>query len=142
MRRRDLTIGLLLAAAVRLGRAQEGAKQDRIAIIIPAGPIAIISDTGSDMLSRRLYGAFFEELSRLGHVEQQNLTVERYSGEGHPEHYVDLAGEVAGHNPDLIIAITNPLALAVRAASGAIPILWTGAHGTAVALAPTFSHPT
>jgi hypothetical protein len=35
MRRREFTIGLTLATAVRMVRAQEPAKQHRIAIIIP-----------------------------------------------------------------------------------------------------------
>src|ERR1700720_532008 len=38
MRRRDFTIGLALAATARSGRAQEPAKQHRIAIITPARP--------------------------------------------------------------------------------------------------------
>jgi hypothetical protein len=45
MRRRDVTAGLLLAAAAPSLRAQEPAKQRRIAIVIPAGPITSISDT-------------------------------------------------------------------------------------------------
>ena len=72
MRRRNFTIGLLLAVAARSLRGQEQAKQHRIAIVRPAGPIALISDTGI-----RTYRAFFEELRRLGDVEGQNLTVER-----------------------------------------------------------------
>src|SRR5690348_9937163 len=66
MRRRDLTAGLLLAAAVGAVRAQERAKQHRIAIVIPAGPVAAISETSSDTVLRRLYQAFFQELRRLG----------------------------------------------------------------------------
>jgi hypothetical protein len=64
MRRRDFAIGLLLATAVGKARAQEQAKQHRIAIVIPAGPIADISATGI-----RGWPAFFEELGRLGDVE-------------------------------------------------------------------------
>jgi hypothetical protein len=41
MRRRDSTIGLLLAAAAQSVQAQERAKQHRIAIVIPAGAVAI-----------------------------------------------------------------------------------------------------
>jgi hypothetical protein len=37
MRRRDFTIGVLLAAAARTGRAQEATKQHRIAIVISTG---------------------------------------------------------------------------------------------------------
>ena len=89
MRRRDVTAGLLLAAAAPSLRAQEPAKQRRIAIVIPAGPITSISDTGV-----RAWRAFFEELRRSGDVEGENLTIERYSGEGRPEGYGDLAREV------------------------------------------------
>jgi putative ABC transport system substrate-binding protein len=69
---------------------------------------------------------FWKELRRLGDIEGQDLTVERYSGEGHPERYVDLARDVAGRNPDVIVVITNPLAAAVRAATGTIPIVGLG----------------
>jgi putative ABC transport system substrate-binding protein len=79
MRRRDFTAGLLLASVTSV-QAQAQANQHRIAIVRPAGSIALISDTGI-----RTYRAFFEELRRLGDVEGQNLTVERYSGEGRPE---------------------------------------------------------
>jgi hypothetical protein len=47
VRRRDFTTGLLLAAATQSLRAEEPAKQHRIAIVIPAGPITSISDTGT-----------------------------------------------------------------------------------------------
>jgi hypothetical protein len=66
MRRRDFTIGLLLAGATQSVRAQEPSKQHRIAIFIPASPVAVISETSSDALLRRLYQPLFEELRRLG----------------------------------------------------------------------------
>jgi hypothetical protein len=44
MRRRDFTIGVLLAAAAPKARAQEPAKQHRIAVVVPTGPFAVISD--------------------------------------------------------------------------------------------------
>jgi putative tryptophan/tyrosine transport system substrate-binding protein len=97
MRRRDFMLGWLLATVAPSVRAQESAKQHRIAIITPAGPVADLSDTGP-----RAWPAFFDELRRLGDVEGQNLTVERYSGEGRPERYADLAHEVVNRNPDVI----------------------------------------
>jgi putative ABC transport system substrate-binding protein len=136
MRRRDFTIGLLLAAATQSAQAQERAKQHRIAIITPAGPVADFSDTGP-----RAWPAFFDELRRLGDVEGQNLTVERYSGEGRPERYADLAREVVDRNPDVIVANTNPIALAVRAASDTIPIVWIGVEGIRSGLATSLAHP-
>ena len=136
MRRRDFAIGLSLAAAVRRARAQERPKQHRIAIVIPAGPVTLISETGHPF-----WRAIFGELRRLGDVEGQNLTVERYSGEGRPEGYADLAREVAGRNPDVIVAVTNSVALAVHAATGTIPIVWTGVEPIRLGLATSLARP-
>ena len=113
MRRREFTAGLLLASATG-ARAQERAKQHRIAIVIAGGTVARISETSSEPVSRRFNQAFFEELRRLGDVEGQNLTIDRYSGEGRPEAFPEVAREVVGRNPDVIVASTNPIALAVR----------------------------
>jgi putative ABC transport system substrate-binding protein len=79
MRRRDFTISLLIATTPGLLRAEEPAKHHRIAIVVSTGPAARINDK-----EIRLWQAFFEELRRLGDVEGQNLTIERYSGEGRP----------------------------------------------------------
>jgi putative tryptophan/tyrosine transport system substrate-binding protein len=136
MRRRDFTIGMLVAAAAQSVRAQEGTKQHRIAVVIPAGSIASISDTGD-----RLYQAMFQELSRLGDIEGQNLTVERYSGEGRPKGFPDLTREVAARNPEVIVAITNPVALAVRGVTGTTPIVWIGVKAMGVGLVTSFAHP-
>jgi putative ABC transport system substrate-binding protein len=141
MRRRDFTIGLLLAAATRTLRAQERAKQQRIAIVIPAGAVATISDTSSDTLSRRLYQSFFEELRRLGDVEGRTLIVERYSGEGRPDRFANLAREVADHSPDVIVVISNPVALAAHAATGTIPIVWIGVDPIGAGLVTSLAHP-
>jgi putative ABC transport system substrate-binding protein len=141
MRRRDFTAALLLAAATRSACAQEQAKQHRIAIVIPAGPVAIISEASSDTLGRRLWQPFFEELRRLDDVEGQNVIVERYSGEGRPDGYPDLAREIVSHNPDLIVAVTNPVALDVRSATGTIPIVWIGVEPIRVGLVTNLAHP-
>ena len=111
MRRREFMSALLLASATSV-RAQERAEQHRIAIIRPAGPTALISDTGI-----RFYRAFFEELRRLGDSEGRNLTVERYSGEGRPEGFLGLAREVVNRNPEVIVvANSNAIAQAAHAA--------------------------
>jgi putative tryptophan/tyrosine transport system substrate-binding protein len=136
MRRRDLTIGLALTAGVRAARAQEPAKPHRIAMIRSAGPVALMSDAGL-----RNWRAFFEELRRLGDVEGQNLVVERYSGDGHPERYADIAREIIDRNPELIVAATNPIALAVRAATDTIPIVWIGVEPILLGFATSLAHP-
>jgi hypothetical protein len=70
-------------------------------IVSPSTKVSEISVSG-----RPYYRAFFEELGRLGYVEGQNLGVERYSGEGHPERYAELAHEVV-NTPCL--GIGNPV---------------------------------
>jgi putative ABC transport system substrate-binding protein len=112
MRRRDFTVGLLLAATTQSVWAQEPAKQHRIAIVISTGPVTRINDPAS-----RYWQAFWEELRRLSDVEGQNLIVERYSGEGRPALFADLAREVVSRNPDVILAIAGPISLAVSAAT-------------------------
>jgi putative tryptophan/tyrosine transport system substrate-binding protein len=122
VRRREFTTGLLLAVATQSVQAQQRAKQRRIAIVRPAGSVALISETGISF-----YRAFFEELRRLGDVEGQNLTVERYSGEGRREGFADLAREVVNRKTDVIVAIGDDIAQAAHAANDAIPIVWVGA---------------
>jgi putative ABC transport system substrate-binding protein len=136
MRRRDFTIGLLLTAATQSMWAQEPAKQRRIAIVIGAGPAARINDP-----ENRFYRSIFEELRQLGDVEGQNLTVERYSGDGRYEGYPDLAREVVGRNPDVIVAVTDAVARALRAATGTIPIVWIGGDPVQAGLATSLARP-
>jgi putative tryptophan/tyrosine transport system substrate-binding protein len=135
MRRRDFTIGLLLAAATRSAPAQERAKQHRIAIIA-AGPVARIHDPGN-----LFFHAIFEELRRLGLVEGQNLTVDGYSGGGRPRAYADVAREVIARNPEVIVASGNALAQAVRAEMRMIPIVWIGGDPVEAGFATSLALP-
>jgi putative tryptophan/tyrosine transport system substrate-binding protein len=135
MKRRDFAVGLLLATVMPLARAQEPAKQHRIAIV-EVGSVASIDDPNS-----RLWQPFWKELRRLGDVEGQNLVIGRYSGEGHLERYADLAREVAGYNPDVIVALTNPMTQALRAANGTTPIVMFGGSVIEPGLATSLARP-
>jgi putative ABC transport system substrate-binding protein len=135
MRRRDFAIGLFLAGAARLVRAQERAKPHPIAIVISAGPVARINDPKS-----RYWQGFWEQLRWLGDVEGQNLTVERYSGEGRPAGFADLAREVVKGNPEVIVAIAGPITSAISAATGTIPIVASGTY-TSSGVVPSLARP-
>jgi putative tryptophan/tyrosine transport system substrate-binding protein len=141
VRRRDFAAGLLLVGAARSVRAQGQARRHRIAIVSPAGRVADISENSSDPLNRRLYQPFFEELRQLDDVEGQTLTVERYSGEGRPDGFPDLAREVVGRNPDVIVPISNPVAVAIRTATSTIPIVWIGVGPIQAGLVTSLAHP-
>jgi putative tryptophan/tyrosine transport system substrate-binding protein len=123
VRRREFATGLLLTVSTQSLWAQERAKQHRIAIVITSGPVTRINDQQS-----RAWQAFWEELRRLGDVEGQNLTVERYSGEGRPEGYAELAREIVSRKPDVIVPISPPIMRAVSAATSTIPIVGSGAY--------------
>ncbi|MBR0884597.1 hypothetical protein ABIF65_008928 [Bradyrhizobium japonicum] len=117
MRRREFISALGTAATLPFAaRAQLPAKMKRIAYVHSAGNVSRISASGIPF-----YRAFFEELGRLGYVEGQNLTVERYSGEGRTERYAELARNVVNTHPDLNLAVGGRLALDFKMATTTIP---------------------
>jgi putative ABC transport system substrate-binding protein len=137
VRRRDFITILGGAAAWPLAvRAQQSSRMKRIAIVSPATKIGDMSVNGY-----RQYRVFFEELSRLGYDEGQNLVVERYSGEGRTEHYADLARDVVNTHPDLIFCISYRLALNFKAATTTIPIAAITADPIALGLVSSLARP-
>ena len=115
LERRDF-ITLLGGAAMvwpLAARAQQPAKQQRIAIFHPAIPTTHLTEMGGGSAWR----AFFGELRRLGYVEGENLIIERYSAEGHHERYADLAREIVSRGPDVIVTGTNPVVATFTAAT-------------------------
>jgi ABC-type uncharacterized transport system substrate-binding protein len=108
-RRRDFAAGLLLAAIARSVPAQQPGKQYRIALVHPTIPANQLTEKGGTF-----YQLFFVELHRSGYTEGGNLIVERYSAEGHPDRFADLARE---------IVIGNDFATVFNAATRTIPIL-------------------
>jgi len=65
----------------------------------------------------------------------------RYSGDGRPEGYADLTRKIVDRNPEVIVAITNPVARAARGATGTIPIVWTGVEPIRTGLATSLARP-
>ena len=121
MRRREFIIfvGSAAVAWPLKARAQQPAKQHRIAIFHPAIPTALLTETGGGSAWR----AFFGELRRLGYIEGGNLIIERYSAEGHHERYVGIAREIVARRPDVIVTGTNPVVTAFNATTSTIPVV-------------------
>ena len=137
MRRRDFITALGTAAAWPLAaRAQQPAKMKRIAYVHSAGNVSRISVSGEPF-----YRAFFEELSRMGYVEGQNLGVERYSGEGRTERYAELARDVVNTHPDLILAVGGRLSLDFKMATTTIPIVTMIIDPIALGLVASIARP-
>jgi putative tryptophan/tyrosine transport system substrate-binding protein len=135
MRRRDFTLGLLLANAVGPVRAQQPPKPHRIAIVISTGPVARVHDPTS-----HAFQAFWQELHRLGHEEGENLIVDLYSGEGRPAGYADLARRVFAADSEVIVAIAGPITSAISAATQTIPIVASGTY-TGSGVVPSLARP-
>jgi putative tryptophan/tyrosine transport system substrate-binding protein len=117
-------------------RAQQPAKMKRIAIVFPSAKVSEISVSGPPR-----YRAFFEELSRLNYVEGQNLQVERYSGEGQPERYAELARHVVNTHPDVIFALGAGLSLDFKMATAAIPIVTVVGDPVALGFVESIARP-
>jgi len=122
MRRREFITLLGCAATVwpLAAWAQQTQRGSyRIAILHPSHPVGELTETSS----LPYYRAFFDELRRLGYIEGRNLTVERYSVEGHVENSSAVARSVASRNPDLVFTIGDLLVRALREATSTVPIV-------------------
>jgi hypothetical protein len=63
------------------------------------------------------------------------------AGSVRPGRYAYLTPEVVGPNPDVIVAQTNPVALAARAATGTIPIVWISVEPIGEGLVTSLARP-
>src|SRR5215471_17176342 len=102
-----------LAEAQQAGRVY---RMGMIAMTFPPSPAFV-----------RMWDAFSDGLRQLGYVEGKNILIERRYSEGQAERYPRLAAELVGLKVDLIMVITTPAALAAKAATGTIPILFVTA---------------
>jgi len=124
----------MIASAMRPTGAQQPAKTKRIALVAPVTKVGEMTEKNQN------YRFFFEELNRLGFIEGQNLVVQRYSAEGRRERYAELAREVVNTHPDLIVAFSGVLSLALKAATKEIPIVASTADPVAQGLVSSLAH--
>jgi ABC transporter substrate binding protein len=138
VRRRDFIAGLTFAAAIRRAQAQQTGKVYRIALAHTNLPVA---DQNQSSKGSFIIPAIFEELTRLGYIEGRNLLIERYSGEGHAARNSDLARQIVGRNPDLIVAIGSFLVLDVKEATSTIPIVGVFRAPIEFGIVPSLARP-
>jgi len=138
MKRREFIAGLAGTATWSLTvRAQQPAKMKRIAIVHPNIDVSDLSITSEHLGYRTL----FEELRRRDYGEGRNLVVERYSAAGQADRYADLARDVVRTNPDLILAIANPLVLSFKDATTRIPLVAVAGNMVASGIVPSLAQP-
>jgi len=132
MDRRAFVTGLGAALAASLvAEAQHAGRVWRIGYLSP--------DVGPGELTE----VFLRELRGLGYIEGQNLVVEsRWLGE-RPERLPELATDLVNRRPDVIVAISHRVALAVKTATTTIPIVFGQVNDpVGVGLVASLSHPT
>ncbi len=85
---------------------------------------------------------FIQGLSETGHVEGRNLTIDYRWADGHYDRLPALAAELVDRKVDVIVATGGPApALAAKAATTKIPIVFTGADAIADGLVADSAHP-
>jgi putative ABC transport system substrate-binding protein len=116
MRRREFIAGLGAAGWPLLVRAQQQTK-----------PVIGWLDTRPGGPARGFVEAFRRGLAEVGFSEGRDLTVEYYTADGHYERLPALAADVVRRRPAAIVAATNEAAVAAKAATRDIPIIFASA---------------
>jgi len=73
-----------------------------------------------------LWGAFVEELPKLGFVEGRNATLEVREAENRQERLPALAAELVALNPDVIFTSAPPPIMALKKVGTSIPVVFAG----------------
>ena len=104
--------------------------------------VGILSGSSVESFAILLGVAFRQGLSESGFVEGQNVVFEPRWANGQFERLPDLADALVGRRPAVIVTVTLPAALAAKAASSAIPVVFViGEDPIKVGLVASFSRP-
>jgi putative tryptophan/tyrosine transport system substrate-binding protein len=118
MRRRTFIAGTVtLLAMPSIVWAQGFKPTKRLAMVHASGPVSFMTPNGNQR-----YRAFFEELGRLGYVEDQNLIVFRFSAEGHQDRYRAVMQQAIDAAPD-VIWCPGPVPAVLKSTTTTIPIV-------------------
>ena len=126
-----------LVTEIPSARAQPATRSRRVAIVHPAAPVAELVVNGAQEHVSELLA----ELRRLGYVEAQNLTVERWSGEGQTQRYAALARDVVRTAPEVVVTFGNGLIQRFADATRAIPIVGFAADPIATGQVASLARP-
>jgi len=104
-------------------------------------PEPVIGLLDSSAATALKFSAFYEALKVEGFSRNQNLTVEYHSAEGDYARLPKLAADLVNRRVNLITALGSPAALAAKAATASIPIVFAvDANPIEIGLIANLSH--
>jgi putative ABC transport system substrate-binding protein len=127
----SITVSALVFSSLTV-QAQHSGKIPLIGVLHPSS--AEIHKSRND--------AFLQSLHQLGYFEGKNINIEyRYAG-GKRERYGDLADQIVGSDPDVIVVASSDFAVAAKQATSTIPIIIANATDpVGTGLVASLAHP-
>jgi putative ABC transport system substrate-binding protein len=116
MNRREFFVGLGAAAWPLAARAQQGNRVRRIGVLMPY-------DENDPVVKPRL-SAFTQALADLGWTDGRNVRIDFRWGGDEANRIRALAQELVGLHPDVILANTTPVTVALQRETRTIPIVF------------------
>ena len=108
----------------------------------PDVPLIGFLFAGTAQALHRDLASFREGMRRLGYVEGSNVRFEFRFADGYLDRLSDLAVDLVGLNPRVIVSSPLPAHLAARRATSAVPIVMaSGADPVSFGLVASLSHP-
>ena len=138
MRRREFVAGMVGSAAF----GPRGAKAQPQPSAIPLVPLVGVLNMQTLASETAQLAGIRQGLRETGFVEGRNVAFELRFAEGRNDRLPGLATELVGRRVNLIIANTTPPAMAAKAATATIPIVFVfGADPVELGLVSSFNRP-